>query len=132
MRIQEPAQKPYKEMILPLINVVFLLLIFLMVMGQMAERAPFEISPAKSAQGETSQAPLRVFVSADGEMSFAGAKGKAQVLERLQKLKAQTGQIARPVLFRADSGADLRAVLQMAKDVQGIVKTSIKLEVLQR
>ena len=45
-RINPPrAQRPSEENVLPLINIVFLLLIFFMIAGALSVTAPFELDP---------------------------------------------------------------------------------------
>ncbi|MFC3230642.1 ExbD/TolR family protein [Marinibaculum pumilum] len=59
--------------ILPLINVVFLLLIFFMIAGQLAEQAPFEVEPpASDAEAQVSREELLVLLAADGRAAVAG------------------------------------------------------------
>lgn len=59
------------ERILPLINVVFLLLIFFMIAGSFTQASPLAIDPAVSDAAEASQgkAPL-VYMDADGEIAI--------------------------------------------------------------
>src|SRR5690606_29249188 len=62
--------------ILPLINVVFLLLIFFMVAGRLNEAEPFKVVPPVSQQaGPPEAAALRVLavlVAADGRLALNG------------------------------------------------------------
>ena len=50
MQFNEPERPAFGETILPMINVVFLLLIFLMLMGHISQRSALDIDPAESAQ----------------------------------------------------------------------------------
>ncbi|MBY8977088.1 biopolymer transporter ExbD [Rhodobacteraceae bacterium NNCM2] len=61
------------ERILPLINVVFLLLIFFMVVGRLAASDPFEITPPESlSDGAPVSDGLLVAVGANGELALNG------------------------------------------------------------
>ena len=61
--------------VLPLINVVFLLLIFFMLVGTLAAADPFEIAPPISAsEGPSGSRDMIVLVSADGRMALDGAE----------------------------------------------------------
>lgn len=59
------------ERILPLINVVFLLLIFFMIVGSFTQASPFDIDPAVSGAAEASknEAPV-VYVAVDGRIAI--------------------------------------------------------------
>jgi len=104
-------RKSDDERILPLINIVFLLLIFFMLAGRLAATDPFRIEPPRSA----SEAPPDVqehvvFVAADGRLAFDGevmesAALKAAVSEAMQqepppriRLKADAGTEATQVV----------------------------------
>ena len=59
---------------LPLINVVFLLLIFFMLAGQLASTDPFPTEPPRSAsEGMTQERRMVVHLGADGRLAFNGA-----------------------------------------------------------
>ena len=59
--------------ILPLINIVFLLLIFFMLAGKLATFDPFEIAPPHSvSEGPSGGRNLIVLVAADGRLALDG------------------------------------------------------------
>lgn len=66
---QPPSHRPDIEPVLPLINVVFLLLIFFMVAGRLAPGLPADVMPPKStvASGDSNQ-PIRLVVNRDGRL----------------------------------------------------------------
>jgi biopolymer transport protein ExbD len=82
------------ERILPLINVVFLLLIFFMLAGRLAVSDPFKVDPALSAsEGPVTAPDILVLVGADGRLALDDAIKdeaglKAAVAERMSKEKA--------------------------------------------
>ncbi|GMG83531.1 hypothetical protein LNKW23_27440 [Paralimibaculum aggregatum] len=60
--------------VLPLVNVVFLLLIFFMVAGQLTRADPFEIAPPVSgSEGAAPDAPPTVWVGPEGQLSLGEA-----------------------------------------------------------
>jgi biopolymer transport protein ExbD len=62
------------DRILPLINVVFLLLIFFMVAGRLAVADPFRVEPPRSANGVgADRGPAVVLIGADGRLALDGA-----------------------------------------------------------
>ncbi len=61
------------DRILPLINVVFLLLIFFMLAGQLAATDPFVIEPPKSeSEGQNRPQDMVILASADGRFALDG------------------------------------------------------------
>ncbi len=90
------------ERILPLINVVFLLLIFFMLAGRLAATDPFEIAPPASESDGPVRAPeMRLLVGADGRLALDG-----------EVLSADA--VMRKVAARVEETSDLR--LQMKAD----------------
>jgi len=117
MRIASDEQRrPMLEPMLPLINVVFLLLVFFMVAGHMAQELPVEI---KTPESEARHQPLedrpRLTLRSGGELLLDG-----EALSR-ERLATEGGQLLtreRPRLH-ADarvSSKELRPVLQALRD----------------
>ena len=111
MRFVASRQRNDEERILPLINVVFLLLIFFMLAGRIVANDPFEIAPPlSSSAGEVEAQDLLVLVGADGRLALDGealdaASLEAAVSERL-RVAADT-----PVWLKADGRADATQVV---------------------
>lgn len=73
MRFARSRPKGDEERTLPLINVVFLLLIFFMLSGQLAAVDPFRTEPPQSAsEGQTPPRQFVVHVGADGRLALDG------------------------------------------------------------
>lgn len=99
------------DRILPLINVVFLLLIFFMVVGSLSASDPFQIDPPKSANGDPGDPKdVVLLIGADGKLALDGA-----VLDAAGLLPAVTDKLAaapdREVHVKADRGAEAAAVV---------------------
>lgn len=61
------------DRILPLINVVFLLLIFFMVVGRLSVADPFRVEPPRSANGAGAErGPTVLLIGADGQLALDG------------------------------------------------------------
>ena len=97
---QTPVRQP-RENVVPMINVVFLLLIFFMLAAQLSPPDPFEIAPPDGDAAEALPDEAALFVSASGDLAFGEARGDA-VFALLQA----RGEDA-PLPVRAD--ADLPA-----------------------
>lgn len=69
----ETKRRPLLEPMLPLINVVFLLLIFFMVAGRLAQQPPVEVDTPESARERTPmEAPPRLSLTDTGKLFLDG------------------------------------------------------------
>lgn len=73
---RRPARPP-RENIVPMINVVFLLLVFFVMTAQIAPPDPFDIAPPEAGEAPAPDAPDILFVAADGQLARAGLTGDA-------------------------------------------------------
>lgn len=74
MHFQERRPDPTEERILPLINVVFLLLIFFMLAGSLTVGEPFAVTaPASSSETRAIAEPRRLLMSRDGRLALDSA-----------------------------------------------------------
>ena len=70
MRFAQPPRRRPAESIVPMINVVFLLLIFFMMAARITPPQPFEVTPP-SANAESSPGQNRLlYLSRDGALAF--------------------------------------------------------------
>ena len=114
MRFQAPRPKSDDERVLPLINVVFLLLIFFMLAGQLSAIDPIEIEPPRSAsEGALEARDLVVVVGADGTLAFDGALIEDAALFAAVA-QGLAGKTAPQVWLKADGAAEsLRVIAVM-------------------
>jgi biopolymer transport protein ExbD len=87
MRFEKPRQIETEERMLPLINIVFLLLIFFMVAGGLVVMEPFEVKVPKSSSGGGQAAePMVLLLSADGRMALDGqVMAEALVMDKIKQ-----------------------------------------------
>jgi biopolymer transport protein ExbD len=103
----QPFSKPPKRLdhesrILPLINVVFLLLIFFMVVGAINVSDPFEVTPPESASETlTSPQSLSISLSQSGQLALDGER-----VSRDELLTALRAKLAEQPLIAIDVKAD--------------------------
>lgn len=85
MKLKRRAQPAPQETIVSLIDVIFFLLVFFMMVGRMDATAPFEISPPVSTAGESlPKGGTTIAISADGQIALDGEPvGQAALLERI-------------------------------------------------
>lgn len=123
--LAERAGRPRNDddRILPLINVVFLLLIFFMIAGRLTSADPFEIAPPTSASGEDPAAgEALVLVAADGRLALDGAPvSEAELADRLR------GAEGRQIRLKADANAEAVRVVAVMEVLQeaGIEKLDL-------
>jgi biopolymer transport protein ExbD len=99
--------------IVPMINVVFLLLIFFLMTAQITPPAPLEISlPVAAGTGQKNAKGEALYVSASGGVAYLNLSGDA-AFAALARTQATT-QAQQPVQLYADaalSGTDLVRIL---------------------
>lgn len=76
MDFKEPSRREQGENIVPMINVVFLLLIFFLMTAQIAPPEPFEVTVPESVNGNASEGTLTLYISAKGEIAFEDLRGE--------------------------------------------------------
>jgi len=114
MRIRAKSARPVHESIVTLIDVVFFLLVFFMLIGRMDATAPFQLMPPFSRSAETLPAGgVTVSVAADGRMSMDGNEAAVETVRA--NLRARIDGVNLPLMVRvnADRNAPLRHVLPL-------------------
>ncbi len=98
-----------EERVLPLINVVFLLLIFFMVVGRISASDPFEIEPTRSeSEGPAPGERQLVHVGADGRLALDGA-----ILSEDALVARIADGGGRELRIKADARAEADAVVRL-------------------
>lgn len=120
------------ERILPLINIVFLLLIFFMITGSLSRIEPFEIEPPVSdaPEVEENRRPV-IHMAADGRLAVGEQDSSMAELERT--LRAVHGGVPARVWVKADGGSDASALVALMEalgdaGVQGVRLLSVQRE----
>ncbi len=65
------------EPVVPMINVVFLLLIFFLMSASIAPTPPFDVTLAQSGETRRPEARAELWISASGQLSFQGTADEA-------------------------------------------------------
>lgn len=112
--------------ILPLINIVFLLLIFFMLTGQLAATDPFPIEPPESASGGAPADGHLIAFGAGGELALDG-----EVMEEEALLAALggggSGSTAPRIRIKAHGGAEAVALVGFLDRLREIGAESVVL-----
>ena len=108
MRFESVTSKEREERILPLINVVFLLLIFFLLAGQLAATDPFRVEAPRSLGGKPIGGhDLVVHVGADGRLAFDGS-----ILDEAEfRIEVAQRATSRAVRLKADGRVEARRVI---------------------
>ena len=127
MHFESSRSKNDEERVLPLINVVFLLLIFIMLGGRLADSDPFRIDPPRSrSDAAAPQREMTVLIGAKGRLALDGqmverAKFRSEIARRVSR-----DGISR-VLVRADGQAEAIRVISVMEVLREFGITSLKL-----
>lgn len=113
-----------EENVLPLINIVFLLLIFFMVAGSLHTRAPFEVSPPGTKFADESTPGNAVLaIGADGALAFAGQRLEpAALAARLGERDSES-----PLQVKADSELPASELTALLASIRSAGVTRIRL-----
>ena len=115
-----PRRRP-AENIVPMINVVFLLLIFFLMTAQIAPPDPFDVSPPTARAEDPGDARDILYVAADGRLAFGAARGEA-VFEALGDRAAEG-----PLMLRADAALDAADLARLLPRLAAVGVTDIAL-----
>ncbi|MBY6068877.1 biopolymer transporter ExbD [Leisingera aquaemixtae] len=127
MDLSDPPRRPRAESIVPMINVVFLLLIFFLMTSRLAQPGPFDVTPPEAASEAAPEAQPVLYISADGRMHFDGAEGEA-ALTRLA-----TASRGHPnVQLRADTRLEAKTLARILRQLAEAGLTRAELVVQRR
>lgn len=126
MRFPRPSRRALPESIVPMINVVFLLLIFFLMTAQIAPPEPFKLDlPAATPEAPSSSEAKDLWLSETGEVGFAGALGPAA-----WAALASHGPEA-PLTIRADRRLPAKTLAQVLNRLSTLGIRNIDLAVRQ-
>lgn len=111
MKLKRASRAPQSETIIALIDVVFFLLVFFMLIGRMDATAPFDVAPPQAQTGRDMPAGgVTLAISKRGDLALDGS-----TIASADLAAALTEQLARDASLRlrinAHRDADLRHVL---------------------
>ncbi|MGK0393373.1 biopolymer transporter ExbD [Alcanivorax sp.] len=127
MIMETSSRRPPLEPVLPLINVVFLLLIFFMLAGQLAKRptVTVEAPMSQTANGEEARDKLLLVMQNDGQWF---AEDSAEPLSDAA-LQARLGDKPEDAEVRllADAGVTMQALRKRLETLQGMGVEQVRL-----
>ena len=112
MRIDVPRRRPAGIRLTPLIDVVFILLVFFMLASSFMDWRGFDLGlPAADARADPDTRPIVVRVLADGGFRLGGLDVAPDALaSRVAGVLEESAD--RPVVVRADAGAPIQATVR--------------------
>ncbi len=115
------------QRVLPLINVVFLLLIFFMVAGKLAHSDAVRITPPVSdSESRTDDTNLQILFAADGRIFLGGETvPRTELTERLRNLASNRAD--KTVHFKADGAAEATEVIDLLERIRSAGIDKVKL-----
>ena len=106
MKVKRRRSGTMPDPLISLIDVVFFLLVFFMLIGRMDATPPFDIDPPVSIAGEDlPRGGVTLALAADGRLALDGEEMEAEAA--LQRLKAQA-DAEEDLFLRVNAHADLR------------------------
>jgi biopolymer transport protein ExbD len=134
MRFDAPPRRAPLEPLLPLINVVFLLLVFFLISSRLAPPDPVPVAPpvTNSALPGGAEGPLVLHLAADGTLALGVARGD-DALAALAAARAAHCQradcaSAPPALvLRADAGLPAAALAPLLRDLAAMGFGAVRL-----
>lgn len=120
MKLSRPPTREHPETIIPLIDVVFFLLIFFMLIGRMDATAPFEVTPAVALTGSNMPGGgATLSISQNGAFALNGAAlTHAAVTTNIAELLAQDTDLL--IRINAHKAAQLRHVLPLVAQIEAM------------
>lgn len=106
--------------ILPLINIVFLLLVFFMVAGRLSGSDPFEVTPPDSANAGAARLDgAEILLGPTGDLALDGRRmDRTTLLARLDRRLQDASDL--PLRLRADQGGEARGLVALMQDLRSL------------
>jgi len=128
MKLDRPAQKKHYDSTIPLINIVFLMLIFFLVAGNISPPLQSDIELALAKNAEATAFPDSLVISKEGLLFFQD--NPVSVDEFLLKRLSEKGEEAKIIEIIADKNLNAQILLNLvaslrqkgAEDIQVITQ----------
>ncbi|MEO9778339.1 MAG: biopolymer transporter ExbD [Sedimentitalea sp.] len=113
MQFSVPPRRQPTESIVPMINVVFLLLIFFLMSAQIAPPEPFDVEPPVMDETDSAEGEFRLYMDAEGQLGYLDVFGEVEVLAALTAARESycaaepcPQDTPPPLILRADAKLD--------------------------
>ncbi len=133
MDFSAPPRRRPAENLLPMINVVFLLLIFFLVAAELSPPEPFAVTPPEAGSDTTAEGQFTLLLSPEGVLGYRDQIGEAQALaaletERTQYCGAEDCTATPPkLMLRADASVAGASVAGLLGQIGALGFTEVQL-----
>jgi biopolymer transport protein ExbD len=127
--LPRPERRSRGIAILPLINVIFLLLIFIILSGVIASPDPFQLTPPEARVGEefAEAGPgATIYVSTHGNLLFRDVSDEAAVIDLVTKL-VSSGDVE-VLTVRADAGVPATRIVKLVEELRSTGIAGVQLQ----
>jgi biopolymer transport protein ExbD len=120
MKLSRPPARQPPETIVALIDVVFFLLVFFMLIGRMDATAPFEVSPPMAATGaDMPSGGITLSVAETGDLAIDGTQIEHDLLDETLSARLQDAPDTL-VRINAHRHTELRHVLPLVSRIEAM------------
>lgn len=119
MRFDLPPTRRQGENIVPMINVVFLLLIFFLMTAHIAPPVPLELETPISTSDQANDGPATVYIDASGRIAFEG------LYDELALTAIQSNQGA--LVIHVDQGFEALELISLLRTIDPSMKREISI-----
>ncbi|GHH02998.1 ExbD/TolR family protein [Pseudodonghicola xiamenensis] len=134
MNFADPPRKAPMESIVPMINVVFLLLIFFLMTAEIAPPEPIPVEPPQASSEDQAEATLTLYLSPEATLAFRDAEGEDAVMAALELARIElcgdggcAGADVPPLVLRADGQAPALEIAKLLPRLAGLGFTDVQL-----
>ena len=120
MDFSAPPVRPQRESVVPMINVVFLLLIFFLMTARIAPPDPVDVMLPVSSSATRAEVPNVLIVDAEGNLHLGDLSGDAIVLAALAGHEG-------PLALRADARTEATRIARLLPQLAAAGVTDIRL-----
>ena len=120
LNLNSRPRRAAREPVVPMINVVFLLLIFFLMTAQIVPPAPFEMT-LPSVDGDEDQGSDALYINADGMIAFETLRGDAA----LARAVASSGDI--PLRVFADATLTATTIAEVLGQLTALGATEVEI-----
>lgn len=128
-RVRPPSRDRSDDHLIPLINVIFLMLIFFMIAGRLSPSDPLSVAPPISAQGcEADNLAPVLLIGEDGRLALDGKLiDRAALGERIGAWLAATTSPGASLTLKADASVRAGALREILDQLRsfGVEKVSL-------
>lgn len=127
MRLSLPPRRRDSEPLLPMIDVVFFLIVFFMLVSTFAEPEPFAVERPEASATDPAEGGTSLFIDSEGRLALWTADGLREGDDALAVLTSACPPACGPVLLHADARAPGTALAVLVARLAAMGRTDLRL-----